>query len=233
MIEPTNDGPCVGGIVLCGGLSKRMGYPKSELPFGDQTLLSRVLGVVETECSPVVVVAAAGQQPLKSSINESSINESSINESSINDGSRFLMAYDRRESRGPLEGIAAGMCALNALGDPERKVEAVYVTGCDVPLLRGDFIRRMIGQLRPDDDVAVPRCEDFHHPLAAVYRMRVLPIIQQLLVDDSLIATELFDRVPTREVTFDLIRQWDPELSSLENVNTPEQYRRALGALRI
>ena len=43
---------------------------------------------------------------------------------------------DRLPDRGPLEGIAAG---LRALG---KRVEAAYVTGCDVPLLVPGFVRR-------------------------------------------------------------------------------------------
>ena len=51
----------VGGVVLCGGKSSRMGTPKCWLPFGDEVLLQRVVRVVGGVLSPVVVVAAKGQ----------------------------------------------------------------------------------------------------------------------------------------------------------------------------
>ena len=47
-----------GGIVLCGGKSERMGRPKLLLPFGDETMLARVVRIVGQVVSPVVVVAA-------------------------------------------------------------------------------------------------------------------------------------------------------------------------------
>ena len=47
-----------GGIVLCGGKSTRMGRPKLSLPFGDETMLSRVVRIVSQVVSPVVVVAS-------------------------------------------------------------------------------------------------------------------------------------------------------------------------------
>ena len=35
----------VGGIVLCGGKSSRMGQPKYTLPFGDEVLLQRIVRI--------------------------------------------------------------------------------------------------------------------------------------------------------------------------------------------
>jgi molybdopterin-guanine dinucleotide biosynthesis protein A len=51
-----------GGIVLCGGKSTRMGVPKATLPFGPETMLQRVLRLLSTAVSPVVVVAAPGNR---------------------------------------------------------------------------------------------------------------------------------------------------------------------------
>ena len=48
----------VGGIVLCGGRSTRMGVPKATLPFGPETMLQRVVRLLDTVIGPIVVVAA-------------------------------------------------------------------------------------------------------------------------------------------------------------------------------
>lgn len=196
----------VGGIVLCGGHSRRMGFPKADLPFGDQPLLAHVAQVIAEVVSPIAIVSALGQPlPELSQL-----------------GCDVYHTHDRRESRGPLEGIAAGMAAL------EGKVDAVYVTACDVPRLSRDFVRHMIRQLRSGVEIAVPRCERFHHPLAAVYRMSVLPTIQRLLVDELLRPVYLFDELLTHEVSTESLRAIDADLVSLQNVNTPEQYLEAL-----
>ncbi len=47
-----------GGIVLCGGQSKRMGRPKAWLPFGGETMLERVVRLLSEVVHPIVVVAA-------------------------------------------------------------------------------------------------------------------------------------------------------------------------------
>src|SRR5829696_4122062 len=58
MIDPI---PGVGGIVLCGGRSSRMGRPKAYLPFGNETLLQRTVRVLGEVVDPIVVVAAPDQ----------------------------------------------------------------------------------------------------------------------------------------------------------------------------
>ena len=51
----------VGGVVLCGGQSSRMGRPKAWLPFGDELMLPRVVRLLSDAVSPIVVVAAPEQ----------------------------------------------------------------------------------------------------------------------------------------------------------------------------
>ena len=45
--------PDVGGIVLCGGQSSRMGRPKAWLPFAGTTLLGHVAGSLAGVARPV------------------------------------------------------------------------------------------------------------------------------------------------------------------------------------
>jgi molybdenum cofactor guanylyltransferase len=192
----------VGGIVLCGGRSSRMGVPKLSLPFGPELMLQRVVRLLATVVDPITVVAAPGQElpTLDPSV---------------------TIVRDRRESRGPLEGLAAGLAAL-----PET-VAAAYATSCDVPLLVPGFVQRMI-ELLGDHDIAVPMTENFHHPLAAVYRRGVLPQVESLLGADKLRPVYLFDAVSTRRVLGEELREVDSQLTTLENLNRPEDYVRAL-----
>ena len=52
----------VGGIVLCGGQSTRMGRPKAWLPFAGELMLQRVVRLLGTAVQPIVVVAAPEQE---------------------------------------------------------------------------------------------------------------------------------------------------------------------------
>jgi molybdopterin-guanine dinucleotide biosynthesis protein A len=193
-----------GAIILCGGKSSRMGRDKAKLPFGPELMLQRVVRLLgEARDLKWMVVVAAPNQSLPQLSNE------------------LLVARDALEFRGPLQGMATG---LRALGD---RADAVYITGCDVPLLVPAFVDRMFESLG-DRDIAVPFDGQRHHPLAAVYRPRVLPQIQTLLDANRLRPVFLFDEVPTREIPVDELRAVDPRLSTLENLNRNEDYLAAL-----
>ena len=191
-----------GGVILCGGLSTRMGTSKALLAFGPETMLQRVVRMLATVVSPIVVVAAAGQ--------------------SLPDlPAGAVVARDEQQGRGPLEGLRAGLKAL-----PET-VESAYVTSCDVPLLVPDFARRMIDRLA-DHDIAVMEIDGFPHPLSAVYRRSTLPHVEALLAQDRLRPVFLFDAVRTRRVLPAEMRSADPQLLTLRNLNTREDYLEAL-----
>ncbi len=191
-----------GAIILCGGHSSRMGRPKWSLPFGPETMLARIARLVGEVCEPIVVVKAAGQEiptlPLP-----------------------VLFSEDRHPDRGPLEGLAAGLRAL-----PEGVLGA-YVTGCDVPLLVPDFVRRMFALLG-EDTAAVPVSEGYLHPLAAVYRTGIVDVVDELLASQRLRPTFLFDCVATRRVEAAELRDVDPRLDTLRNLNSPADYLAAL-----
>jgi molybdopterin-guanine dinucleotide biosynthesis protein A len=192
----------LGGIVLCGGRSRRMGREKAWLPFGSELSLQRVVRIVQESADPVVVVAAPSQQ-LPELPDEVEILRDSV------------------EGRGPLQGIAAGLAALSGSAD------AAFVSSCDAPLLTSRFIRRM-ADLLGDRSIAVPSTDGHFHPLSAVYRVDALPTVEQLLAESRLRPAFLFDELPTRVVADDDLKQADPTLASIRNVNTPEEYERVL-----
>jgi molybdenum cofactor guanylyltransferase len=101
------------------------------------------------------------------------------------------------------------------------------VTSCDVPLLVPGFVTRMI-ELLGDDDIAVMEVDGFPHPLSAVYRRDTLPYVESLLAEDRLRPVFLFGAVRTRRVRAAEMVPVDPELRTLRNLNTREDYLAAL-----
>ncbi len=191
-----------GGIILCGGRSSRMGTAKLALQFGPELMLQRIVRLLGEVCQRIVVVAAPEQELPK-----------------LPEG--VIIARDRREGRGPLEGLSAGLAAL-----PEE-VEAAYATSCDVPLLVPAFVGRMF-DLLGDHAAAVPLSGGFQHPLSAVYRRSLLDLIDQLLAADRMRPAYLFDTVATRRVTEQELTDVDPQLTTLNNLNYPADYLAAL-----
>jgi molybdopterin-guanine dinucleotide biosynthesis protein A len=197
----------VGGVILCGGESKRMGRPKAWLPFGDELTLPRVVRLLGEAVAPLVVVAAPGQDipPLPADV---------------------TVVRDDEKGRGPLQGLAAGLRALDGRAD------AAYASSCDVPFLRPAFVRRVI-DLLGDHHICVPRVGDYHHPLAAVYRVGVVEAVERLLRENRLRPFFLFDAVPTRVVEAAELADVDPAFQTLRNLNTPEDYKTALRDLQL
>ena len=199
-----------GGIVLCGGQSSRMGTPKAWLPFGTELMLPRVVRVVAEAVDVVVVVAAPGQDvpPLPPGVR---------------------IVRDEVEGRGPLGGLAAGLAALEGVAD------VAYLSSCDVPLLTPAFARRVVERLSSptllvgagEDKAAAPFAHGRLHPLSAAYSLSVLPVVRGLLAAGHLRMTGLFLHVPTRLIEAREL----PDLDSLRNVNTPDEYAAALREL--
>lgn len=212
--------PQLGGIVLCGGRSSRMGSPKAWLDFGGETLLARVVRTVGRACAPVFVVAAPGQDvpPLPPGV---------------------VIARDPLEGRGPLQGIAAGLQALRESPAGSQGVDAAFVTSTDAPFLEPALIARLAALRGSDHDIAVPHTEGHFHPLTAIYACTCLPHIEALLAADRLRPFFLFERV--RTVIGDAatlladpdLAATDPALRSFENLNTPEDYARAVESIGV
>jgi molybdopterin-guanine dinucleotide biosynthesis protein A len=192
----------VGGIVLCGGRSQRMGRPKAWLPFGGEPLLARVVRRLGEAADPVVVVAAPGQDlpPLPPAVS---------------------VARDPEEGRGPLQGFAVGLAALAG------QVDFAFLASCDSPFLSPALLRRLADLLGPALACA-PAAGAYRQPLAALYRLEVAPTVARLLSEGRQRVLDLFDAVPTRVVTEAELADVDPGLRSLRNVNTPEEYEAAL-----
>jgi molybdopterin-guanine dinucleotide biosynthesis protein A len=192
-----------GAIILCGGASTRMGRDKVLLPFGpSEVLLQRVVRLVGAVVphDRIVCVAAVGQSlpPLSADV---------------------VIIRDEHPAWGPLAGLATGLAAIAPLA------EAVFVCGCDAPLLVPAFITRMF-ELLAKHQIAAPHDGQRLHPLAAVYRSDVLDVTRSLLATGDRSLQALLRQCDTRQVPIDELRDVDPQFNSLENCNTTEEYER-------
>jgi molybdopterin-guanine dinucleotide biosynthesis protein A len=188
-----------------------MGRPKSGLEWHGSTLLRRTAGIVARAASgPVVVVRAPGQHLPE-----------------LPDG--VLVAEDPREGKGPLQGIAAGLAALSG------RAEVAFVCSTDMPFLHPAFIRRVLGVLEEGagTDVALPVAGGYTQPLAAGYRVSLAEAAERLVKDDRLRPAFLFEECRVRTLDDAALKQdpvlaaLDPDLDSVLNVNTPDDYAAA------
>ena len=189
-------------VILCGGKSSRMGRPKADLPFGDETMLQRLVRGISGIVDHVVVVSASEQAVPNFEMD-------------------VTVARDSLQYAGPLAGLGVGLDCLLSL---PVNYQAAYATSCDVPFLKPEFVQELFRQLE-EYDVVVPVDRKYHHPLAAVYRTSVAATIHELMRDGERRPRTLFDRVRTLRVPTKSLEHVDPQLDTLLNLNTPADYR--------
>ncbi len=199
----TGESDTVGSaVVLAGGKSSRMGRPKAMLPFGEEPLVALVVRGLAAVFPDVVVVAAPGQELPELPA---------------------TLVRDEVAYQGPVGGIRYGLEACRSA--------AAFVTSCDVPFLDLSLVSHLAARL-PDHDVVVPHWEGRLQPLHAVYRRSVLPLLERQLQRGELRPVFLYDKVRTLTLAEDEVRALDPDGWSFFNMNTPEDYERALARWR-
>lgn len=202
----TDARPTRGAIVLAGGRSTRMGRDKASLPFGDSTLLGRAISALAAVVDEIIVVARRDQSLPSFPCTPRRV--------------PIVVAYDEVLDQGPVGGLVAGLSASMST--------VVYLSSCDVPLLSPAFVTAMFDELG-DHDVAVPELDDRVHPLAGVFRrVPVLAAARALLAAGRLRPVFLLETLPYVKVGPDRLRLVDPDLRSLENVNTADDLARAM-----
>ena len=131
-----------------------------------------------------------------------------------------------------LEDAHPGAGPLVALLDAAERLDAglLIVVACDMPLLRPAVLRRLLDGVG-NGDACVPKLGGIAVPTCAVYRRSaVVAAGLQLRAEGASSLRALLGRLDVRFVDEASLREVDPLLLSFTPCNTPEQYRRALGA---
>lgn len=187
-----------------------MGRPKAALEWHGSTLLFRtaaVLGRVAT--GPVVVVRAAGQElpPLPDGVE---------------------VVDDPVEGLGPMQGVAAGLAAV------ADRAGAAFVCSTDLPFLHPAYVRAVLRGLDdPAVDFVLPNVRGYRQPLAAAYRTSLTALIEAQIAAGNLRPGMLLKHCTAAQpddaglLTDRRLAAVDPELDSVQNVNTGEEYETA------
>jgi molybdenum cofactor guanylyltransferase len=201
--------PGSAGVVLAGGRSSRMGTPKAALEWHGSTLLRRTVGILARATGgPVVVVRAKGQDlpELPKGVD---------------------VVDDPQPNKGPVQGIAAGLAAL------QDRAEVAFVSSTDMPFLHPAFVRRVLRAVHEGADVGLPVARGYPQPLAAAYRTKLAATAERLVREERLRPAFLFEQCTVTwldEATLKhdpVLAALDPELTSVVNVNEPDDYRTA------
>ncbi len=198
----------MGAIVLCGGQSTRLGIDKTELIFRDQTFLELVVQQVSKVAKHVVLVGR-------------------INSESHHLAENIISLQDERDGLGPLEGIRVGLKCL-----ADRNIPLAFVTSCDVPLLKPELIRFLISQ-RCERSAIVPVDGARVYGMTAIYETELHSRIEERLENKQLRVSELADAFDARKVPVNELKDVDPNLDSMTNINSAQDYQALLDRFQL
>jgi len=187
-------------IILAGGKSSRLGRSKALQVIEGKSLIQWVVDRLAIICTEIIIVTAHGEViPCSSTI-------------------MIKTVADIHPGKGPLVGIYSGLIDASS--------PRATVVGCDMPFLSVDLLRYMT-QISSTFDIVVPRIEDKLEPLCAVYSKNCLVPISELLKQNELQISTLFNMVRVRYIEEDKINRFDPEHLSFFNINSQRNLERA------
>lgn len=134
-------------------------------------------------------------------------------------GGRITLVHDREAFAGPAPALVRGLRAAQH--------STAFACSCDLPLLRARLaleLSAMIGGF----DAAIPEIAGQSQPLCAAYRRGSADLIEAIAAEGEARLTAITARLKVRRVDAVELRLVDPDLQSFLNVNTPEDYARAL-----
>jgi molybdopterin-guanine dinucleotide biosynthesis protein A len=134
------------------------------------------------------------------------------------------VAVDSEAGAGPLKGLR------DALRLQEGRADAVLLIGCDYPF----FDERAVGWLASrlgSHDCVVPRADGTLQPLCAIYRTSLRRRVEALIADGVDTVRALAQTPNALVLEEAVLREFDPELRFLRNVNDPQSYADAVREL--
>ncbi|HET7841671.1 MAG TPA: molybdenum cofactor guanylyltransferase [Terriglobia bacterium] len=190
----------VSGFVLAGGESRRMGRPKEQLVLGHETMLDRQVRVLGSVTRSVAVVGPSERWS----------------------GVGFRVISDQRAGLGPIGGIVTGLACT--------RTEYNLFVGCDMPFLTARFLEYLCAQATLSKaDATIPESQGGRlHPTCAVYRRRALQAAGASIELGDFSVRSFFPRVKCRVLHWPEIARAGFGPAIFENMNTPEDYHRAV-----
>jgi molybdopterin-guanine dinucleotide biosynthesis protein A len=186
------------GFVTAGGRSARMGRDKAWLEVGGRAMIERVIAALAPVTRKVAIIA----------------NSDEYNRLGLQ------VFSDTISGIGPLEAIRTALANSPA--------PRVVLAACDLPFVTSELFARLLAAADEETSVVPLDREGRLEPLCAVYSKRALGPLTSLIESGERKVSKLLDLAPARLVSFEEISDLGGADLFFENVNTPEEYRRAV-----
>ena len=153
---PSGPGPL--GVVLAGGLGRRLGGTKATVRLNGRHLISYPVGVLENALNEVAIVAKAGSE-LPGNL------------------PRAAVWFEPDEPRHPLMGV------VHAL--EQAQTRSVLICACDMPLVTAELIQAIAGAHPEAASPVLARAEGLAQPLLGRYPQTALEPLRRALEEEA------------------------------------------------
>lgn len=188
------------GFAVAGGRSRRMGQDKALLPWGDADLLAHALVRLKSVTDDVRILAGPELRHAERGV---------------------PVAVDTAPDLGPLAGLLAAL---------ESAPEGALLLGIDLPLIPTTLLVQLAALAREGDaDAIVPVSRRGPEPLCAAYGPGCREPVRRCVADGDLKMSAFWRDVRVKEIGPDELAALGEPDELFLNVNTPEDYERALG----
>lgn len=192
-------------IILCGGMSTRMGQDKGSMLLEGKPMIFHVLETVADLVDEVVMVLRDEKRV------EAYKNLLGSMKMDLKTDLKFCI--DMKMDEGPLVGILTGLTHI--------KSDKALVLPCDSPYISRTFILRMFQLSEVDEyDAVVPVSYDGRiEPLHSIYKRSSIDLIREILEDGFRDVRSLIKRSNVKFVDADTV---DETGRSFQNINRAE-----------
>ncbi len=186
-------------IILAGGKSRRMGFNKAFLKYGDTTFIGHQIERLSEIFDEIIL---------------------SANDTDTYTHLGLPIVPDVIPGKGPLSGICAGLMRSAS--------SHAFVIACDMPFVHEKVIRYLKEQI-DGYDVVVPQTSRGLEPMHAFYSRNCIQPMYRCINEGRLRIIDFFSEVKVRIVDEQEFKGLDLSTQSLTNLNTPEEYQKYCG----
>ncbi len=224
-------------IILCGGMSTRMGQDKGKMLLDEKPIILHILEQLNKQMNEVILVLRDDEQveeyqnviklfkSAKSVLNKSEFkktdkrnNEKDLNEKELESpifAFKLKLVTDKIKNQGPLAGIYTGLNHISS--------DYGLIIPCDSPYISDSFLENIFYILENSEnvyDAMVPQWDNQHiEPLHSIYHQRTKILIEKLISKEIRSVKSLIEQL---NVFFIDVKSLDPSLKSFKNLNRPQ-----------
>ncbi|NTJ42206.1 molybdenum cofactor guanylyltransferase MobA [Agrobacterium larrymoorei] len=192
------------GLILAGGLSRRMGTNKALSTLGGKALLHHVIERLEPQVATLTLNAPSGWAEIFG---------------------LPLVPDTKKGHAGPLAGILAGMHHFRT----SMPATSHFITvPADSPFFPEDLLGKLAAHLVDDDTIVIAASKGQVHPVFALWPVAIAEDLERWLENDENRRIRSFlSRHPTLGVSFPSAESPTASIDPFFNINTPDELSQA------